>query len=263
MTAICFVCNLPILSHQVGLVWQGGNGWDDLVREQVEESTLRQRLGSGRRDSAAQIGAILDGSTAGSPPHRRLSRDASSPPPATSLLRQQQRSRRRRRSSLAQLTDLLREWGGGVGVSAFGKESSSSSSGVVVGRRGSKDLPRRETLADIAKSLPWGRSSSSAETSSSRKRRESSAEAASTKSSGIKSRRESGTDFRSDLARLWSHRRESSSSSSQRRGSGESARSGRRESITPTPPTSSRRGRRDSTRIVLVTAPSAPQLHLP
>lgn len=35
MTAICFVCNLPILSHQVGLVWQGGNGWDDLVREQV------------------------------------------------------------------------------------------------------------------------------------------------------------------------------------------------------------------------------------
>lgn len=45
MTAICFVCNLPILSHQVGLVWQGGNGWDDLVREQVEESTLKQRLG--------------------------------------------------------------------------------------------------------------------------------------------------------------------------------------------------------------------------
>lgn len=37
MTAICFVCNLPILSHQVGLVWQGGNGWDDLVREQVGE----------------------------------------------------------------------------------------------------------------------------------------------------------------------------------------------------------------------------------
>lgn len=58
MTAICFVCNLPILSHQVGLVWQGGNGWDDLVREQVEESTLRQRLGGGRRDSSAQIDAI-------------------------------------------------------------------------------------------------------------------------------------------------------------------------------------------------------------
>lgn len=46
MTAICFVCNLPILSHQVGLIWQGGNGWDDLVREQVEESTLKQRLGN-------------------------------------------------------------------------------------------------------------------------------------------------------------------------------------------------------------------------
>lgn len=57
MTAICFVCNLPILSHQVGLVWQGGNGWDDLMREQVEESTIRQRLG-GRRDSAAQINSI-------------------------------------------------------------------------------------------------------------------------------------------------------------------------------------------------------------
>ncbi len=32
----CFVCNLPILSHQVGLVWQGGNGVDDLLREQME-----------------------------------------------------------------------------------------------------------------------------------------------------------------------------------------------------------------------------------
>lgn len=36
MTAICFVCNLPIMSHQVGLVWSGGNGWDDLMREQVK-----------------------------------------------------------------------------------------------------------------------------------------------------------------------------------------------------------------------------------
>lgn len=42
------------MSHQVGLVWQGGNGWDDLVRLQLEECTIRQRLG-GRRDSAAQI----------------------------------------------------------------------------------------------------------------------------------------------------------------------------------------------------------------
>jgi hypothetical protein len=23
------------MSHQVGLVWSGGNGWDDLMREQV------------------------------------------------------------------------------------------------------------------------------------------------------------------------------------------------------------------------------------
>lgn len=51
MTAICFVCNLPILSHQVGLIWQGGNGWDDLMRQQVEESTLKQRLGKNLRFS--------------------------------------------------------------------------------------------------------------------------------------------------------------------------------------------------------------------
>lgn len=35
MSAICFVCNLPIMSHQVGLIWTGGNGWDDIIREQV------------------------------------------------------------------------------------------------------------------------------------------------------------------------------------------------------------------------------------
>ena len=32
----CFVCNLPILSHHSGLKWQGGNGVDDLLREQME-----------------------------------------------------------------------------------------------------------------------------------------------------------------------------------------------------------------------------------
>ena len=32
----CFVCNLPIQSHQVGLVWQGGNGVDDILRDQVK-----------------------------------------------------------------------------------------------------------------------------------------------------------------------------------------------------------------------------------
>lgn len=57
MTAICFVCNLPILSHQVGLVWAGGNGWDELTRSTLEENTLRQRLGS-RRDSAAQVSCL-------------------------------------------------------------------------------------------------------------------------------------------------------------------------------------------------------------
>lgn len=89
MTAICFVCNLPILSHQVGLVWQGGNGWDDLMRGQEEENTIRQRLG-GRRDSATQISQI-------SPPNEIRE---TSPPPQS----------RRRRSSLAQLTDILRDW---------------------------------------------------------------------------------------------------------------------------------------------------------
>lgn len=44
MTAVCFVCNLPIMSHQVGLVWQGGNGWDDLVREQVSAPHPMQKV---------------------------------------------------------------------------------------------------------------------------------------------------------------------------------------------------------------------------
>ena len=37
----CFVCNLPIQSHQVGLVWQGGNGVDDILRDQVKIFTHR------------------------------------------------------------------------------------------------------------------------------------------------------------------------------------------------------------------------------
>ncbi|XP_065081699.1 uncharacterized protein rsh isoform X2 [Ochlerotatus camptorhynchus] len=170
MTAICFVCNLPIMSHQVGLVWQGGNGWDDLVREQVEESTVRQRLG-GRRDSAAQISGATPPST--------------SPPPG---------GQRRRRSSLAQLTDILREWSGGGS------------------KRQKAPLNRRETLADLARSLPWGKANTvdsynnnnnnnnstntgSGHAATPRKRRESSAD------SGVKSWKDSRkdsyvTDFR-------------------------------------------------------------------
>ncbi|XP_034231213.1 uncharacterized protein LOC117639541 [Thrips palmi] len=138
MTAICFVCNLPILSHQVGLVWQGGNGWDDLMRGQEEENTIRQRLG-GRRDSATQISQI-------SPPNEIRE---TSPPPQS----------RRRRSSLAQLTDILRDWTGGSETKGTRKDA---------------QLHRRETLGDIAKSLPWPRSTDSA--AALRKRRESSAD---------------------------------------------------------------------------------------
>jgi hypothetical protein len=163
---------------------------------------------------------------------------------------------RRRRSSLAQLTDILREWGG----STKGSRSKDS------------QLHRRETLADIAKSLPWGRSSTtdSSTVAALRKRRESSADP------GIKhskSRRDSTaiSDFRSDLARLWSSRRESATvitardPSQQRRGSGESSRSGRRDSSTLISSRrgsgeSSRSGRRDSINTSAVTA-SPPKLH--
>lgn len=152
------------MSHQVGLVWQGGNGWDDMVREQLEESTIRQRLG-GRRDSAAQIGT---------PP-------STSPPPG---------AQRRRRSSLAQLTDILREWSGGSSK-----------------RNNKPPLNRRETLADLARSLPWGKTSTDATVQFNnshapqlRKRRESSAD------SGIRSMRSRRESHASDLAKLWNKR---------------------------------------------------------
>ncbi|XP_018576857.1 uncharacterized protein LOC108915334 [Anoplophora glabripennis] len=230
MTAICFVCNLPILSHQVGLVWQGGNGWDDLVREQVEESTIRQRLG-GRRDSATQICSI-------SPPTEL---QEASPPPSGQT--------RRRRSSLAQLTDILREWGGST-------------------KKQQKQLCRRETLADLARSLPWGRQSATESgptpsITTHRKRRESSADSG-IRSMGSKSRRDSHhtaiSDFKTEVAKLW-QRRESittntvvTASTMPRRDSGESSRSGRRDSTTHSHHTSRRgsgesgkSGRRDST----------------
>ncbi|XP_019872492.2 uncharacterized protein LOC109600755 isoform X4 [Aethina tumida] len=228
MTAICFVCNLPILSHQVGLVWQGGNGWDDLVREQLEESTIKQRLG-GRRDSSTQICSI-------SPP----TETQESSPPATG-------GTRRRRSSLAQLTDILRDWSGSS-------------------KKQQKQLCRRETLADLARSLPWGRQTTTEQgptpsITTTRKRRESSADSG-IRSMGSKSRRDSATnalsDFRSEVAKLW--RRDTTttvlSPNSNRRGSGESSKSGRRDSTSHSYGTSrrgsgesGRSGRRDSSSI--------------
>ncbi|XP_066245501.1 uncharacterized protein rsh isoform X1 [Euwallacea similis] len=281
MTALCFVCNLPILSHQVGLVWQGGNGWDDLVREQaicegyllsestyaiqgpLEESTIRQRLG-GRRDSATQICSI-------SPP---VESQETSPPTGG----------RRRRSSLAQLSDIL--WGGS--------------------KKQQKQLHRRETLADLARSLPWGRQTTtdtekgptpsictklgifvqvprvtrSTNTFSSpirsrthygfnsfiyrptrnmtiklRKRRESSADSG-IKSIGSKSRRDSHhsaiSELKAEVQRMWLRKESmtaaaivSPSSVSARRDSGESSRSGRRDSYSQH---ASRRGSGESSK---------------
>ncbi|XP_036677002.1 uncharacterized protein rsh isoform X1 [Drosophila suzukii] len=242
MTAICFVCNLPIMSHQVGLVWQGGNGWDDLVREQLEESTIRQRLG-GRRDSAAQITT---------PP-------STSPPPGL---------QRRRRSSLAQLTDILREWSGGTKTQQHQHHQQQQQQQA---SRSKAQLNRRETLADLARSLPW-RTSTTTDASTGagggggsggggcttymapRKRRESSAD------SGIRSMRSRRDSNTAEFVRHW-NRRESGaveeqpsscvavpvvvecSKSASRRGSGESYLSGsRRDSnvagrvTTPPPP---------------------------
>ncbi|KAM8720633.1 hypothetical protein ACLKA7_006642 [Drosophila subpalustris] len=231
MTAVCFVCNLPIMSHQVGLVWQGGNGWDDLMREQLEESTIRQRLG-GRRDSAAQITT---------PP-------STSPPPGL---------QRRRRSSLAQLTDILREWSGGAKQQQQQQQQAA---------RNKAQLNRRETLADLARSLPWRTSTTDASTGAGgnsaggnttyvtpRKRRESSAD------SGIRSMRSRRDSNTAEFVKHW-NRRESTtveeqpgsvmvpvviecSKSASRRGSGESyLSSSRRDSnvagrvTTPPPP---------------------------
>lgn len=196
--------------------------------KQLEESTIRQRLG-GRRDSAAQISAA-------SPP-------STSPPP----------SQRRRRSSLAQLTDILREWSGGGS------------------KRQKAPLNRRETLADLARSLPWGRNTDNSTQNNqthlvTRKRRESSAD------SGIKSMRSRRESHTSDFNKMWSKRESpgerdkentdtgastDGTRSGSRRGSGESSRSGRRDSIinraiTPPPPkvVGTTRKRRDSLTVV-------------
>lgn len=101
--------------------------------------------------------------------------------------------RNRRRSSLAQLTDILREWSGG-------------------GSKRSQKAPlnRRETLADLARSLPWSKNtdnnshSNNQSHSTQRKRRESSAD------SGIKSMRSRRESHTSDFSKAF-QRKESTS----------------------------------------------------
>lgn len=136
-------------------------------------SLLINIIGTGRRDSSAQIDSI-------SPPNETLE---SSPT-----------NQRRRRSSLAQLTDMVREWGGG------GTTGKSARAGK---------LCRRETLADIAKSLPWSRQTTteSSHMASLRKRRESSVDSGIRSQVSTKSRRDSAiSDFKNDLVKLWTKR---------------------------------------------------------
>lgn len=102
---------------------------------------------------------------------------------------------RRRRSSLAQLTDILREWSGG-----------SSSTKQQPQRTTKAPLNRRETLADLARSLPWRTSTTDAGTGTSsayvapRKRRESSAD------SGIRSMRSRRDSNTAEFVKHWNRR---------------------------------------------------------
>lgn len=177
-------------------------------------------------------------------------------------------TQRRRRSSLAQLTDILREWGGGPKAKAS-----------------KAPLCRRETLADLARSLPWGRQTTTEQPptpapittniSILRKRRESSADSG-IKSMTSKSRRDSQqtpsmSEFKSDLVKLWSRResttiiiakdpreREKDREKERekcRRGSGDSSRSGRRDSRRGSSD-SYKSGRRDSN----ATTPPPPKI---
>lgn len=100
-------------------------------------------------------------------------------------------NQRRRRSSLAQLSDIVRELSGG---SSSGKSN-----------RGNK-LCRRETLADIAKFMPWSRQTTDASyLERLRKRRESSVDSRITSQASTKSRKESSiSDMRNDFVKLWS-----------------------------------------------------------
>lgn len=160
---------------------------------QVEESTIRQRLG-GRRDSAAQIS---------SPP--------SSPP----------NTQRRRRSSLAQLTDILREWSG------------------TAKKTPKPPLNRRETLADIARNLPWGRSDNNPmpDPVVQQKRRESSVD------SGIRSLRSRHETQVTDFHKFFQVKECSMEMNDDdvggnysRRGSGDGRRDSSHRAITPPPP---------------------------
>lgn len=151
---------------------------------------------------------------------------------------------------MAQLTDILREWSGGGS------------------KRQKAPLNRRETLADLVGSLPWGRNTDNSTQNNQsnavqRKRRESSAD------SGVimRSRRESHT---SNFNKMWPKKESpgdrntdkentdtgastDGTRSGSRRGSGESGRS-RRDStaisraLTPPPPkvVGTTRKRRDS-----------------
>lgn len=92
-------------------------------------------------------------------------------------------SQRRRRSSLAQLTDILREW-----------------SGNSTKRVAKAPLNRRETLADFARNLPWAKANTETTTQSQqfhitsapRKRRDSCVE---TGNKNARSRREASHEF--------------------------------------------------------------------
>ncbi|XP_071749339.1 uncharacterized protein rsh isoform X3 [Lepeophtheirus salmonis] len=121
----CFVCNLPILSHQVGLVWQGSNGVDDILRDQIEMDIVQGRLGNnaGKRDSIAQITTI------------ESPFDCYNSPPDG-------RSGKKRRSSLAHLGDIFRDW------SLKDRDKGGDSSGTSQQRRG--------TLADLGRTFGGG-----------------------------------------------------------------------------------------------------------
>ncbi|CAD1475820.1 unnamed protein product, partial [Heterotrigona itama] len=161
---------------------------------------------TGRRDSATQITSI-------SPPNE---------PQESSTANQT-----RRRSSLTRLTDILREWSGG---GSSGKSERNK-------------LYRRETLADIAKSLPWSRQTTTdaSHLERLRKRRESSVDSGIRSQASTKSRKDSTiSELKNDIARLWGKKEISqpqppptvisptyrgwSDSRGSRRGSGESGR---------------------------------------